>query len=197
MSPITQFTVTLTFPQWTQRSWTLTHLNVSGPLGRGGLVTCWHPQAHKKILSSKTRACMKAQLMCWFPLFFPVTSSSFHVWMSRCLHVPEMTASLTPWVRRLTARPAAATPERTDALEKTWPRPPTRGSPRPTSQGWCGGLKFTSPVTDEINPFTRIQVMIIALNMRSYETEQICTVMVQEIYYCMWPFKNISSCFFC
>lgn len=131
--------------------------------GVGDILTS---RSSHKILSSKNRARMKDRLMCWCPLFFSVTSSSsFHVWMSRCLPVPEMTTSLTLWVRRLTARPAAATPERTDALEKTWPHPLTRGSLRPTSQGWCGQSKFRFPVTFEIIPFHPIHVMIITLNM--------------------------------
>lgn len=174
MSPITQSTVTLTFPQWTRHSWTLTHLNVSGPLGGGG-GGCWHPEAHIKYCHQ--RIVWKIDL-CADVRFFSVTSS-FHVWMSRCLHVPAMTTSLTLWVRRLTARPAAATPERTDALEKTWPHPPTRGSLRPTSRGWCGQSSFRFPVTSEIIPFHHIRVMIITLNMRSLETEHICIVMMQ------------------
>lgn len=169
MSPLTQSTVTLTFPQCTQRSWTLTHLNVSGPLG-GVLVTCWHPEAHIKYCHQRPGHVWKisscADIRFFFFFFPPVTSSSsFHVWMSRCLRVPEMTTSPTPWVRRLTARPAAATRERTGALEKTWPHPPTPGSLRPTSQGWCGGLTFRFPLTYEIVPFHHIQVMIITLNM--------------------------------
>lgn len=129
--------------------------------GVGDMLTS---RSSHKVLSSKNRACRKDQLICWYSLFFSVTSS-FHVWMSRCLHIPEMTTSLTLWVRRLTARLAAATPERTDALEKTWPHPPTRGSLRPTSQGRCGQLKFRFPVTYEIIPFNHIQVRIITLNM--------------------------------
>lgn len=87
---------------------------------------------------------MKDRPICWIlfflfilPVCFPVTSScSFHVSMSLCLCVPEMTTSRTPWVRRLTARPAAATLERINVQEKTSARPLTPGSLRPTLPGW-------------------------------------------------------------
>ncbi len=70
---------------------------------------------------------------------FSVTSScSFHVSMSLCLCVPEMTTSQTLWVRRLTARPAAATLETINAPEKTSARPLTPGSLSPTLAGWFG-----------------------------------------------------------
>lgn len=109
---------------------------------RGESETCWHVENWYEALSSKNGANMKDRLICWlFSFFFwiglSVTSScSFYVSTSLRLCVPEMTTSQTLWVRRLTARPAAATLERINARGKTSARPLTPGSLRPTSPGW-------------------------------------------------------------
>lgn len=81
------------------------------------------------------------------PFFFfstvglSITSCSFHVSMSHCLCVPEMTTSQTLWVRRLTARPAVAMLGRINAQEKTSVHPMTPGSLKPSSPGGYTAVK--------------------------------------------------------
>lgn len=100
-----------------------------------------------KILILKNWTNIKDWLICWFvPFFFStvglsITSCSFHVSMSHCLCVPEMTTSQTLWVRRLTARPAVAMLGRINAQEKTSVHPMTPGSLKPSSPGGYTAVK--------------------------------------------------------
>lgn len=73
-------TVTLTFPQCTQRSWSLTHLSVSGPLG-GGLVACWHPEALLKFCHQRIGPIWKINQcadICFFLSLLLLSTSGCH-----------------------------------------------------------------------------------------------------------------------
>lgn len=116
-----------------ERFGTMTHLMLwvyGGGAVEGEVLT------HKKLISNTV---IKEWGNVWkidWCADFSFSSSSFHVSMSLCLCAPEMTTSPTLSVRRLTARPAAAMPERINARGKTLVLRMRPGSLRRTLQGW-------------------------------------------------------------
>lgn len=146
-------------PHWNPYSWpvcvcvntTLHHQNTERPwnMNHPTLWTSGERVRHADTWKTDMKCCRRRTAQIWkidwfadyFLFFFgiglSVTSScSFYVSTSLRLCVPEMTTSQTLWVRRLTARPAAAMLERINARGKTSARPLTPGSLRPTSPGW-------------------------------------------------------------